>query len=209
MGAPELQAVSFPALEGEPVDVRGGAGTRAARILAEARVEARRIEAAAEAAGREAGHAAGLAEAREQIAPARAALEEALAGVGLAQAELAASLEQRAAELALALAEKVVASALELRPELVLDVVAGAVRRAASRDRLVLQVNPADRAVVEDAAEAIARSLGGVQEIEVRSERRVERGGCIVRTEEGEIDAQATEQLQKARSIVLDAIRTR
>jgi len=41
--------------------------------------------------------------------------------------------------------------------------------------------------------------------MEVVSERRVEPGGCVVRTVEGEIDARISAQLERVRQILAEA----
>ncbi len=78
-----------------------------------------------------------------------------------------------------------------------LGVVAGALLRTTDRDHLVLEVNPGDFELVRDAASELAARLGGINRMEVVSERRVGRGGCVVRTEEGEIDARIASQIDR------------
>jgi len=39
-------------------------------------------------------------------------------------------------------------------------------------------------------------------ELSVREERRIERGGCVVRTRAGEIDAQISAQLERAAKVL-------
>jgi len=194
---------AFPALEGAVVSAGPSAEVRAAQIVAQARAEAAAIAQAAQDEGHARGLAAGLDEARAELAPAADALAEALRGVGAAQDALAASLERRAVELAIAIAEKILGAVLELEPRRIEGVVTGALRRSASRDRVVLEINPADVEVVEAVVGEVARAVG-VGELEVRPERRVVRGGCVVRTEEGDVDAQIAEQLARAREVLLD-----
>ena len=161
---------------------------------------------------RERGHTAGLAggleEARLRLAPAAAALAEALEGVAAEQAEFLIEAERAAVDLALRLAEKIVGAAIEADPEAVLSVIAGALRRATVRDHLVLEVNPDDFELVHDLADELAGRVGGVRRLDVVAERRVSRGGCVVRTEEGEIDARIEQQLERAREVVDQALRT-
>ena len=86
--------------------------------------------------------------------------------------------------------------------------IAGALRRATVRDHLVLEVNPDDFELVHDLAEELANRVGGVRRLDVVAERRVSRGGCVVRTEEGEIDGRVEQQLERAREVVEQALRT-
>jgi len=179
---------------------------RADEIVQRAQEEAKRIRAAAEAEGRREGHAQGVAAARADGDHARSALEAAAARLESQLGELSEKLERRAVELALALAEKIVGGALELRPELVLGAVNGALRQAAERDHVVVEVNPDDLELVRAEIDELAAKLGGIHRLEVVAERRVGRGGCVVRTSEGEVDARIGEQLSRARELLLDAL---
>src|SRR5947209_6814153 len=154
------------------------------------------------------GLAAGLEEARAMLEPAAAALAEAVRGVAEQGDEFLVEAERAAVGLALQLAEKIVGAAIEADPEAVLGVIAGALRRATVRDHLVLEVNPADFELVHDLADELAARVGGVRRLDVIAERRVSRGGCVVRTEDGEIDARIEEQLDRAGEVVAHALRT-
>jgi len=201
-----LNRYDFPALEpiGGLVAADSSPASRAAEILATA--EMRAAEIAAEAAAR--GHREGVAAAHELLAPARDAL---LAGVdefAALRAELREQAELRAVELGLAIARKVLATALAADPTLVRELVLGALRSTTARDRLVVEVNPDDvelvRASIADAAVQL-----GVGRLEVVAERRVARGGCVVRMEDGEIDATVAEQLARADEILTEAFAAR
>jgi flagellar assembly protein FliH len=113
--------------------------------------------------------------------------------------------EAAAVELAFQIAEKVIGATVAANPEAVLGVVAGALLRTTDRDHLVLEVNPADFELVRDAASELAARLGGINRMEVVSERRVGPGGCVVRTEEGEIDARIASQIDRVRQILAEA----
>ena len=162
---------------------------------------------------RELGHAEGLAqgmaEARSQLQPAASALAEAIAATSAHGEEFLAEAERAAVDLALKLAEKIVGAAIDADPEAVLGVISGALRRATVRDHLVLEVNPDDFELVRDAADGVAARIGGIRRMDVVAERRIARGGCVVRTEEGEIDAQIEEQLTRAGEIAADVLRVR
>ncbi len=112
-----------------------------------------------------------------------------------------------AVELALALAEKILGTALEVDPSLVASVVTGALRRVVDREGVVLDVNPADVELVRAATDRIASELGALPRLEVAGERRVGRGGCVVRTREGEIDARLETQLAARRRAAARAAR--
>lgn len=178
------------------------AAERAKALIARAEIEADHIRDSARAVGYDEGLAAGRAEAREELQPATAALGEALGGVRELQVRAAETIERRAVELAVEIAEKVVAGALAVEPERVLDVIGGALRATVERERVVVQVNPDDLALVRGAVEDLALSLGGIDQLDVQQERRVPRGGAILRTPVGELDARISVKLDQAREAV-------
>jgi flagellar biosynthesis/type III secretory pathway protein FliH len=203
MSTPET--FDFPALEPDGALLTVGGATpagRAAEIVQEAHAEARRIAAAAEEQGREAGFAAGLEAAREELGPAREALEAAVRELEALRETVIARMELQAAELALTVGRKILATALDVRPELVVDVVRSALRRVVERDRVVVEVNPDDFELLRAEIDGVAGSLGGFHSLEVVAERRVARGGCLLRTIDGEIAAGIDEQLERAGEIV-------
>jgi flagellar biosynthesis/type III secretory pathway protein FliH len=190
------ETFEFGALEAPPhlVIEPGTAEERLRAIAAETRQRAR-----------EEGLAEGLAEARALVAPALEAVAEAERQIRAREEDFLRAAERSAVELALAIAEKIVGAAVSARAETVLDVVGGALLRTTARHRLVIEVNPEDLELVSESAEGLAARLGGVQRLDVVAERRVERGGCIVRTEEGEIDARIGSQLERLGELMTEA----
>jgi flagellar assembly protein FliH len=49
-------------------------------------------------------------------------------------------------------------------------------------------------------------TLGGIEHCEVQAERRVSRGGAIVRTQDGDVDARVETKLKRAREVVQNAL---
>jgi flagellar assembly protein FliH len=174
----------------------------AARILADATAEAARVRELARAEG----HAEGLAQGREdglfEARSAASALREALAEALTLRAQLAAETEADAVALALALAAKILAGTLAVGPERVLDTVRGALRRVADRRRVTLLVDPADLETVSAAIAEVEVQVGSIDHCDVQADRRVGRGGAIVRTLESEVDASVDTQLERAREVI-------
>jgi len=189
----------------EPVAPPVAAADQAAAVmdvLAEARADAERMRQDA----LDEGYAAGRHEALAALEPALAALAAAAEQVKTEQVAAAAELERRAVELGLALAQKILAGALSVEPERVLDSVSGALRGIVERERIMIMVNPEDLEIVRGAMEELKGSLGGIEHCEVQSERRVARGGCIVRTAVGDVDARVETKLERASEVVAAAL---
>jgi flagellar assembly protein FliH len=197
-------AFSFDQLPPEPAGARAGSTPRdaeslAEEVLARARAEADDVRHQARQDGHREGYAAGMEVAREELEPAASALAEALRGVQESRVELAEAMEARAVELALQIAEKVVAGTLEVEPERVVDVVRGALRCLVDRERVTVQVNTLDLELVRDSAEPLLATLGGIDHFEVQEDRRVSRGGAVVLSAAGEVDATIESKLERAR----------
>ena len=163
------------------------------------------LQAESQHLGHQQGVERGLAEARVRV-------EGALEAVAAAERALAemydryvAEAEAAAVDLAFQIAEKLIGATIASDREAVLGVVSGALLRTTDRDHLVLEVNPGDFELVRDSAAELASRLGGISRMEVVSERRVEAGGCVVRTEAGEIDARVSSQLERVRQLLAEA----
>jgi flagellar assembly protein FliH len=173
-----------------------------ARLLADASAEAERIRESARAQGHEQGRAQGHADGIAEAQAAAQALHAALADLHRQTDEIAQAVEHDAVELAIALAAKILAGTLEVQPERVLDTVAGALRRIADRRRIAVLVDPADLEVVSGAIGELQARTGGIELCEIQADRRVGRGGAIVRTQESEVDVTVQTQLERAREVV-------
>jgi flagellar assembly protein FliH len=197
-----MQDFAFPTLEA-PAGLSPIAAPRAAEPEIDLAAEAE----AARAAGHEAGFQAGLVEAQSQMAAGIAALQGAAAEVAAERARVSAAVETAAVELAIKIAEQAIAASVAARPDAVVDVVRGALRRLVERDRVTVLVNPEDLDLVRAASEGLIAELGGIEHCDVQAERRVGRGGAIVRTVEGEVDATLATKLSRAREVLEEEMR--
>ena len=193
---PTATAFAFPTLEGERIPLSQSAHEAQLRQKAEETLEEARAE----------GLAAGRAAALEQVAPARDALLAAVTRLDQTASEIIPQAEQRAVELALQIAQKVLTVALELDPSLVISVVTGALRRAVHDGPVAVELNPGDVELVRTSLDEVAHQLGGLPKLDLIGERRIARGGCVVRTVQGEIDARLDTQLERAETVLREAL---
>ncbi len=193
-------AVSYAFEQLEPSDPPPRDGP--ARLLAQAGAEAERIRELAREEGYADGRAAGHEDGLTEISTAVSGLGEALQGVESLRTEVADAVEHDAIDLALALAAKILAGALQARPELVVEVVQGALRRVSERRRITVLLNPADLETVRAAIGDLQTQVNGIELCDLQPEERVGAGGAIVRTPEGEVDASLQTQLERAREVI-------
>jgi flagellar assembly protein FliH len=178
-----------------------------AQALVQAESEAHALREQARSEGYAAGLEVGREEGAAQMRSATAALGEALTGVTELRDQTAAAVEADAVELALALAGKILAATSELRPEVVLDAVQGALRRVAGQRTIAILLNPADldllRQALSDDSSPVGQQLAALEGLDLQADQRVGRGGAVVRTADGEIDASIATQLDRAREVAM------
>jgi flagellar assembly protein FliH len=190
----------------EQLDTSGDAERAPADVLAAAWAEAEHIRQQARIDGEAAGYAAGMQRAQDEFQVVSdglvRALGEAAQALAGTRAELVESLTRQAADVSLGVGRQIVAGAVEVKPELVMDVIRGAIRRLSERHRLTVLVNQDDLELVSNSLERLRLELGGIEFMEVLADRRIERGGTIVQTEYGEIDATIATQIENARALL-------
>ena len=71
---------------------------------------------------------------------------------------------------------------------------------------MTVLVHPEDLELVREAMDEMRATLGGIEHCEVQAERRVSRGGAIVRTQDGDVDARVETKLQRAREVIAHAL---
>ena len=152
----------------------------AEQLKAQAHAEA---EAARERARQE-GFEQGLSELTSALARARRAYDE--------QIELA---EQDMLELAVRLAERIVHHQITLDPEVARAMVAGALERVRDRRHVTVWLHPEDRQAIERWRDELTDSVAA-QTLHFEADARIERGGCMIETEAGRVDARLQVQLE-------------
>jgi flagellar assembly protein FliH len=178
----------------------------AARELARAVADAEGLREQARADGFAEGRAAGQAQGQAEVETAIAALREAAEGLEALRQEVSDEVERDAVELALTLAGKVIVATLQVRPELVVEVLQGALRRVSGQRSIAIVVNPADLETIRTSLGELREQTAAVERWDLQPDARVQAGGAIVRTVEGEVDACVATQLERAHEVVLSEL---
>ncbi|MFC1537375.1 FliH/SctL family protein [Gemmatimonadota bacterium] len=92
-------------------------------------------------------------------------------------------------DLALAIARRFVKAAAVYNNDMIKETIKSAVKMATERDKVVIRVNPDDIEEVKSHQDDIIFIGDGIGRLEVRPDKAIERGGCVVETEAGNIDA--------------------
>ncbi len=106
--------------------------------------------------------------------------------------------------LAFEIAKKVVHQEISANPDLILYVVREALKKAAGSQNLVIKLNPQDVAVLESGKEERLPELKKFDKVEIVADEKIERGGCILDTDSGLLDARLEVQLKKIEEALLE-----
>lgn len=96
--------------------------------------------------------------------------------------------------LALKAAKKIVNRELEADPNVIIDIVAGALRPVTQYKQVKIYVHKSDKEILEKEKENIKKILDQVQSFSIVERDDVEVGGCIIETEAGIINASLENQ---------------
>ncbi len=182
-------------------------------VLAEARAEAVEIRSRAKQEGYSEGHSAGLEEAREEVrkemVPVFEELRNSIKSVLDYRGEILIEAEKEIFELAVLFSRKVLHSELRIRPEVIVDVVRHALKRAVGWGEATVQVNPEDYEFLEKHQLLLSDESEGVVLVRIETNPGITRGGCILESNFGEIDVRLEKQLEAVETALREALSER
>jgi flagellar assembly protein FliH len=204
--SPIAQPVTSPPAPVAPaVDIQALVNQARESVLEQFKEEAEKGRELGRQRGLQEGREAGAEEARQQFAAELARVR------GIAD-RLQAALEggmQGLEPMAAAIAFEAVAKILgeqAVTPEGILALVRQAASRYASRDGVLVRLNPADLSALR-AAGALEAELPSGGKADWLADQSVEMGGCIVEAAGGELDARLETQMEALRAALLAARR--
>jgi flagellar assembly protein FliH len=210
--APAEAAVDVAAIEAQAQALIDEATRNAEALLADAHARARALveEGAARAdalaqdvrkrahdEGFHAGREAADREMNVMLVTMRGLLEMARAE----RHKLIESAEPELVRLALGIAERVLHQQVALDRGVVVEMAKIAIARLIERDTVTVRVNPADLERMRDHRDDLI-ALGDIRNLRVVEDQRVDRGGVVVDTDAGTIDARIATQLDEARTVL-------
>lgn len=109
--------------------------------------------------------------------------------------------EPELVRLALGIAERVLHQQVALDRGVVVEMARTAIARLIERDSVTVRVNPADLERMREHREELI-AIGDIRNLRMLEDKRVDRGGIVVETAAGTIDARIGTQLDEARKIL-------
>lgn len=105
--------------------------------------------------------------------------------------------------LALAIAERIVKREVMLDNEFIIRQIHEAVKRVVGIERLKIRIHPLDEPIVREYRSSILTRTDAVRELAIEPDETIARGGCIIESESGNVDALLATQLERIEAALL------
>ncbi len=104
------------------------------------------------------------------------------------------------------IAKKVVKVISENQKNVVVNNVIQALRKLKSRGEVLIKVNISDVELTSEHIKDFMRMVENIRSVTVVEDSTVDKGGCIIETDFGEIDARISSQLHEIEEKILDLV---
>lgn len=220
--SPARVAFNFEDVHSRCEDYKAQVKAECRKLVQDAQREAEAIRGRAEADGHSEGYRNGLARAETEIAERsqkRAdelvterlntvvpAVSQMLDELAVVRGQCGLHWETTLVETAVAIAGKVLRGQLESRPEIATEVIAETVQLAMGSTQLQIQLNPVDLDSLGDGIRAVVKDSIPNATVELQAEESVTPGGCVVISENGQIDGRLETMLDRIAGELLDGL---
>jgi len=215
--SPSVQPMQWPAMgaqpndggaRGNPVEAAGGLEDPQVTIGLQRRVQEleRQLEQRTREAyqqGQTAGQAAAVQQAQQQLQPVMARLAKAVDEITGLRRRVRGEAEEDTVKLAIAVARKVLYREITVDSESLLGLVKAAMQRVDAREMHRVRMHPDDIPMLERSLQ----TSGMPARLEVMADPSLERGGLILETTRGNLDASIGTQLAEIERGFVDLLR--
>jgi flagellar assembly protein FliH len=171
------------------------ARAEAKKLLEESKLYCQSAFAQAEREGFEVGRLAGIEAGKEEIKglidSGRSLINQTLRE----REKLLRSCEPELAHMALKIAERIINTEVTQNPEAVIEVVRASLDKIKNREEVTVRVSPQDLEHARKNREVFEKLIEGLKSLDIVEDHKVERGGCIIETNLGNVDARIITQI--------------
>jgi flagellar assembly protein FliH len=150
--------------------------------------------------GREEGYKEGVAEVERLVGRLHVILDRAMDK----RAEILQETEAQVVELVLLVARKVVKVISENQKSVVVQNIQQALRKLKTKSDVIVRVNLADLQLASEHVKDFVQMTENAKKMQIVEDGAVDRGGCVIETDFGEIDARISSQLSELEEKILD-----
>lgn len=188
----------------EADDIIAKAKAEAAKILADAHDEEQKIKSEASEQGYKNGYNEGCASGEEEMNRLIERLHKMIEAIMLRREEILKETEQQIVELVILMTRKVVKIISETQKTTIMSNVLAALKKVRTRGEVTLHVNVEDLKLTTANVSEFIKRVENVDGIKVVEDSTVEKGGCIVETDFGAIDARISSQLSELEDKIME-----
>jgi flagellar assembly protein FliH len=182
-------------------DIIEQARANAMQIMEEAERNANRLEADAKQRGYDDGMADGRAAAQAEMDEMMATMRGLIEMARAERHKIIESAEPELVRLSVAIAERILHAHIAVEPAAVLEIARAAISRIVDRETITVRVNPADLELMREHRDHLM-SMNDVDNMRLIEDQRVDRGGVVLETQAGTVDAKLTTQLREVRRLM-------
>lgn len=150
--------------------------------------------------GKQAGYAegekAGIDIGTQAIEPVADSMHQVIQQFETIRSESYRNIEKEVVELALTIARKIVCHEVKTNKDVVACVAREALSRVEDPGKVKIKMSPSDLELIQNSKTHLAKLQDNMQHVSFEASDNIERGGCIIETDLGEIDARIDKQFQ-------------
>ncbi len=145
----------------------------------------------------------GLEFQKKEISPVLDAIAAMIEKMPPVRKDIVAKMEEQIVKLALAIAEKIINQEVATRKEVILGVLKGVLRNISETEGMKIRINPQDFRHIMEVKKDFLQSIDGVRNVIFEEDLSIKRGGAVVETMFGEVDARLESQLKEIKTAML------
>ena len=188
----------------EAQDIVEKAKAEAQDIISNAKIEEKSIFEKSKSDGFKAGHEEGYKAGNEEAQRLVERIHKMIEAVQAKRQEILDNTEQQIVSLVILIVRKVVKIMSENQKSVIMSNVLQALKKVKGSGDVTLRVNLADVKLTTEHIKDFIRQVENIKNISVVEDSSVEKGGCIVETDFGAIDARISSQLNELETQILN-----
>lgn len=185
-------------------EIIANAKSEAEKIIQDARLEEQKIKSDAKQDGFRQGHDEGYSAGESEIGRLVERLRKMVEALMLRREEILKETEQQIVELVILMTRKVVKIISETQKTAIMSNILAALKKVKSRGNVILHVNLEDLKLATANADEFIKRVENIQGITVVEDSTVEKGGCVVETDFGAVDARISSQLSELEEKIME-----
>jgi len=150
------------------------------------------------------GFAEGAEFQKKEFQPTLEAVTTLIRTIPLVRKEMIEDLEEKIVQLALAVAEKILNQEVLTRKDVIMGVLKGALKNVADAEGMKIRLHQDDFRYMMEIKQDFLQSIDGVRNVVFEEDASMKKGGAVVETMFGEVDARLENQLKEIKEAILE-----